>query len=187
MTRFFAKARVFLQCYISMFSFHQTLHRQIHESPSTEQCGICCASFKTHTELKRHHISKHSNRPFACPHCPHRSKTKEKLDRHVACHLARESYTCNYCNKRFAFKNSLKKHQSKGRCEVLKQNGACVPTSKKCSKKSSKRKSKKSESPIWEDSNSGSGDVSVTQQSFKFSSDEQNQTFSTIDFNQFIF
>ena len=170
------------------FLSFQILHRQFHDSPPSEQCGVCCAAFKSHSELKRHHIAKHSNRPFACPHCPHKSKTKDKLERHVACHTARETYTCQYCSKKFVFKNSLKKHQSKGRCQVLKLNGGVCHSSKE-SKKSSKRKSKKSESPIWEDSNSGSGvGVSVTPQ-LKFSSDknEQNQTFTTIDFNQFIF
>ena len=79
-------------------------------------------SFKTLTELKRHNIAEHSNRPYACPHCPHRSKTKDKLDRHLLCHSGpRESYQCQHCEKKFVFKNSLKKHLEKGRCDVLKQ------------------------------------------------------------------
>jgi len=69
-------------------------------------------------------ISSHSNRPFACPHCPHRSKTQEKLDRHVfACHLAKANanYSCPHCNQKFAFKNSMKKHLYMGRCGALKR------------------------------------------------------------------
>jgi transcription initiation factor IIE alpha subunit len=79
--------------------------------------------FRNNSELKRHIISSHSNRPYACPHCPHRSKTREKLDRHVfACHLAKANanYTCPHCHQKFAFKNSMKKHLFKGRCEVMK-------------------------------------------------------------------
>ena len=66
-------------------------------------------------------ISEHSNRPFHCPHCPHRSKTKEKLDKHVACHQAANTFSCPHCHQKFAFKNSMNKHLKKGRCEVLKK------------------------------------------------------------------
>ena len=87
-----------------------------------EKCTQCPMSFRTLTELKRHNISEHSNRPYPCPHCPHRSKTKDKLDRHLLCHSGpRESFQCQYCEKKFVFKNSLKKHLEKGRCDVLKQ------------------------------------------------------------------
>jgi len=101
-----------------------TLHRKkVHAGDVfAEKCSQCPMSFKTLTELKRHNIAEHSNRPYACPHCPHRSKTKDKLDRHLLCHSGpRESYQCQHCEKKFVFKNSLKKHLEKGRCDVLKQ------------------------------------------------------------------
>ena len=54
--------------------------------------------YQLETELKRHNIAEHSNRPFACPHCPHRSKTEMKYDRHLLSHSTpRESYQCSYC------------------------------------------------------------------------------------------
>ena len=101
-----------------------TIHRKkIHAGDVfSEKCSQCPMSFRTLTELKRHNIAEHSNRPFACPQCAHRSKTKDKLDRHLLSHSApRESYQCSYCEKKFVFKNSLKKHLEKGRCDVLKQ------------------------------------------------------------------
>ena len=85
------------------------------------KCSQCTKSFKTLTELKRHTISEHSNRPYACPHCPHKSNTKDKLDRHLLSHSTpRESFQCEHCEKKFVFKNSLKKHLEKKRCEALK-------------------------------------------------------------------
>ena len=67
-------------------------------------------------------VTEHSNRPYPCPHCPHRSKTRDKLERHLLSHSTpRESYQCQHCEKNFAFKNSLKKHLEKGRCDVLKR------------------------------------------------------------------
>ena len=115
-----------------------------------EKCSECPMTFRTLTELKRHNISgthvtlnsihntkltlcisktnflpfiaEHSNRPYPCPNCPHRSKTRDKLERHLLSHSTpRESYQCQHCEKNFAFKNSLKKHLEKGRCDVLKR------------------------------------------------------------------
>ncbi len=91
-----------------------------------ERCQECNQSFRTCTELKRHHIAEHSNRPYPCPHCPHRSKTQEKLDRHLMSHNSKESYTCHHCQKKFVFKNSLKKHLEKNRCDVLKQRAGMI-------------------------------------------------------------
>ena len=88
-----------------------------------EKCPECPhLSFRTLTELKRHTISDHSNRPFPCSKCPHRSKTLDKLERHLLSHSTpRDTYQCPHCRKNFAFKNSLKKHMEKGRCDVLKR------------------------------------------------------------------
>lgn len=100
-----------------------THRKQMHAGDVLgEKCPLCPMSFRTATELKRHKISAHSNRPYPCPHCPHRSKTKDKLDRHLLCHSGpRSSFQCQHCEKKFVFKNSLKKHLEKGRCDVLKQ------------------------------------------------------------------
>ena len=99
------------------------VHRRVvHNCGSSEKCGVCGAAFGSQTELKQHRIACHSNRPFACPECPHRSKTREKMERHVAsCHSSRETHRCDHCGKTFVFKNSLKKHTEKRRCVVLKQ------------------------------------------------------------------
>jgi len=86
--------------------------------------NIFLIHFRTNSELKRHRISTHSDRPFGCPHCPHRSKTKEKMDKHLMCHLAKKSYECPHCAKKFVFKNSMNKHMLKGRCHVLKKQRA---------------------------------------------------------------
>ncbi len=76
---------------------------------------------RTQSELKRHCILQHSDRPFGCPHCSHRSKTREKMDRHLQSHNLMNQYTCPHCNKKFAFKNSMNKHMTKRRCQVLKK------------------------------------------------------------------
>ena len=57
-----------------------TLHRkQAHAGEVfAEKCIQCPMSFRTLTELKRHNIAEHSNRPFACPHCPHRLERVKK-------------------------------------------------------------------------------------------------------------
>ena len=102
------------------------IHRRVvHNCGSSEKCGVCGAAFGSQTELKQHRIACHSNRPFACPECPHRSKTREKMERHVSsCHSSREAHRCSLCGKTFVFKNSLKKHTEKRRCVVLKQKSA---------------------------------------------------------------
>ena len=49
------------------------VHRRVvHNCGSSEKCGVCGAAFGSQTELKQHRIACHSNRPFACPECPHR-------------------------------------------------------------------------------------------------------------------
>ena len=59
-----------------------THRKEVHAGDMyAEKCPECPMSFRTLTELKRHNISEHSNRPYACPHCPHRSKTRDKLGR----------------------------------------------------------------------------------------------------------
>ena len=97
------------------------MHCIITRCSSQPLKGLYFPYSRTHSELKRHVISEHSNRPFHCPHCPHRSKTKEKLDKHVACHQAANTFSCPHCHQKFAFKNSMNKHLKKGRCEVLKK------------------------------------------------------------------
>ena len=99
------------------------MHRKlVHEGALYgEKCSICPKSFKTLTELKKHTLSEHTDRPFPCPQCPHKAKTQDKLDRHMLRHsVTRESFQCSHCDKKFAFKNSLKKHLEKNRCEALK-------------------------------------------------------------------
>ncbi len=95
--------------------------RSAHGGANSEKCGVCSARFAGPAELKEHRVQCHSNRPFACPRCPHRSKTQDKLERHLVRHVSRDAFRCAHCAKTFAFKNSLKKHLEKGRCAVLKQ------------------------------------------------------------------
>ena len=90
------------------FTRHDLMvHRRVaHQCGSSEKCGVCGAAFGSQTELKQHRIACHSNRPFGCPECPHRSKTREKMERHVAsCHSSREAHRCSHCGKTFVFKN----------------------------------------------------------------------------------
>ena len=161
----------------------QRVHRQVHDEASGDQCNICFDSFSSGKELKRHRNSKHSNRQFACPHCPHRSKTLEKQAKHLACHLAKESFSCDFCNKTFAFKNSLKKHQSKGRCEGLKQSGNAVSRTRKSGSKKSEKK-KKNSSPEQSGSGSGSGDPTMTEQLF---GEPEMPNFMTLDLDSLFF
>ena len=70
------------QCLQKFLTRHElNLHRkQVHVGDAFgEKCSQCPMIFRTLTELKRHNISEHSNRPFACSHCPHRSKTKARI------------------------------------------------------------------------------------------------------------
>ncbi len=95
--------------------------RSAHGGAAAEKCSVCSARFPGAAELREHRVQCHSNRPFACPRCPHRSKTRDKLERHLVRHASRDAFRCAHCHKTFAFKNSLKKHLEKGRCAVLKQ------------------------------------------------------------------
>jgi KRAB domain-containing zinc finger protein len=100
------------------------LHRKSFHAGEVlgEHCKECSMSFRTLTELKRHSIAEHSNRPFSCSKCLHRSKTQDKLERHILSHTSpRDSHHCQFCDKKFVFKNSMTKHLEKGRCDVLKQ------------------------------------------------------------------
>lgn len=50
-------------------------------------CSVCDKAF-TYLSLLQRHMTKHTGeRPFPCPHCPHRSKQRANLQRHLLTHF----------------------------------------------------------------------------------------------------
>lgn len=49
-------------------------------------CDMCDKRFSFASLLQRHMTKHTGERPFPCPHCPHRSKQRANLQRHILTH-----------------------------------------------------------------------------------------------------
>ncbi|KAK4309613.1 hypothetical protein Pmani_018724 [Petrolisthes manimaculis] len=50
---------------------------------NTFMCSVCCKSFLSGWELRRHLHAHADARPFHCPYCSHRSNFKHNLKSHI--------------------------------------------------------------------------------------------------------
>lgn len=47
-------------------------------------CFICSKAFETRYKLERHQRTHTGEKPYACPHCPHRCNQRDNLKAHIA-------------------------------------------------------------------------------------------------------
>lgn len=46
-------------------------------------CHQCSKQFSSQRDLWRHHLTHTGEKPFKCPHCPHRANRKGNLQTHI--------------------------------------------------------------------------------------------------------
>ncbi|KAK7081621.1 hypothetical protein SK128_011852, partial [Halocaridina rubra] len=76
------------------------------------KCHSCPKEFIGSNKLETltNHLMLHSEKPYACPFCSHRSNRKDNLQYHIQTHGSRKPFRCPYCPHRANRKGNLKNH-----------------------------------------------------------------------------
>ena len=75
-------------------------------------CELCAEAFNNRSNLSRHKIMKHSNKPkYKCTICDREFFELNSFQGHMNMHNNARPYVCDACGKDFVYKYSLVRHQ----------------------------------------------------------------------------
>ena len=113
-------------------------HALIHTNKEKPfKCDICENSFRSRSDLDRHHGEIHfkgKEHNYECELCDHHSETKRGLAYHLKVHYNRKKLKCNLCNKSYTEKKALNFHlkshinEKSYKCDICDKE-LCLPAS----------------------------------------------------------
>ncbi|XP_008273909.1 oocyte zinc finger protein XlCOF8.4-like [Stegastes partitus] len=85
-------------------------HHRSHTSVKPFSCSICRKSFSQICVLKHHERTHMCEKPYPCNTCEKRFKDKSSLKHHIKTHTGEKPYYCQTCGKNFSRSHHLTVH-----------------------------------------------------------------------------
>ena len=121
----------------------QGLHLKEIKAKKSLECQVCSKTFRIPSELERHNIRTHQQKPYKCQHCSKCFGYPSELKRHIGTHSTGKSplqlekhanrthkekpLKCQHCSKCFRFPSDMKRHD---RTHNLEQTHKCLQCGK---------------------------------------------------------